>query len=224
LATSTTLAPTLSSINQLPLHVIAAILAQLDTIRQRYLTILSHRIFLQAFNDSHGSIARSVVANQIPESNLAFDVALLQSTKINPEDGDAVHKVLKSLMAASSNTKGPTLTSLASLSLFDYAFLSQNHAAAESLAQNLAEEVIPVFTARMGLEPPSSGLTTHETRRLVRIFLRYRVMCILFCLDDGENASQSARSRFFSAFALWENEQLFCVHSYLERKVTEGEF
>lgn len=208
----------------LPLHIVAAILGQLDTIGQLRSAIQSHSIFHDALNDNLHSISRNIITNQIPPTTLVLAIALLESTRITPGDYAAVGNLLASLATASSET---TLPASASLSFSDYDYLSRNYAAAELLAKKLADEVIPIITDRLGLDRSSSEISAGEASRLIRAFIQYQLMCNLFCLDNDRKNKPTGddgdlRFRFFWIFSPWANEEMMCVYTYLERKVTEA--
>ncbi|KAI2471898.1 hypothetical protein F4781DRAFT_62891 [Annulohypoxylon bovei var. microspora] len=211
---------------QLPLHVVAVVLSKLDTIQQLGPVILSHRIFLDSFNDSLHSVARNIIINQISAETSPLAFALLEPTRIKNGDYDAVCDLLTRLETA-SETKDASSRFLPRLSMSDYNFLSRNYAAAEFLGKSLANEVIPIATDRLALNRLSLEVTPRESCRLNKAFLRYQLMCNLLCSDeDDEELSvddgNNLRLLFFSKFSPWVNEQLSCIHTYLERKVAEA--
>lgn len=191
----------------MPLHIVAAILARLDTIRQLVPAILSHRIFHDAFKENRHSVARGIIEARIPPKTLPFVIALLESTRVNPRDY--------------------AFPCSAHLSLSDYDFLSQSYAAAEFLARDMAKEVIPVAITNLSLDRQSTKISRQESFRLTRAFLRYQLMVNLFCLDENRERELGDKAhdlfyRFFLAFSPWVNEQLMCAYAYLERKVSHG--
>ncbi|KAK2764783.1 hypothetical protein CKAH01_04948 [Colletotrichum kahawae] len=210
-----------SPLERVPLHVVAVILTHLPSIQQLGLAILSHRIFHDALKDNFHSVVRGIIANQIPDITLPFALALLGSTKLSGDAEDSVHSLLEDLSRGMSEPRRAA-TALLDLSLDDYAFLSKNHAAVESLRDGFAREAIPAFVERLELEH-AGHLNPQETFRLDRAFYRYQIMCNLYC---GRKASErkfyldfGRKHPFFTKFSPWVNEQLICVYHYLENKV-----
>ncbi|KAI1136073.1 hypothetical protein F5Y05DRAFT_123026 [Hypoxylon sp. FL0543] len=208
---------------KVPLHVIAGILGELDTVRQLVPAIQSHSIFRDALKQNFHSIARSITVAKIPLEILPFAIALLESTQIDPTDYEAVQGLITRLATASSTSTDEPLPT-AHLSLSDYDFLGQNYAAAESLAGKIAVGAIETMTMSLPLLRKSPEVTPEENYRIVRALFRYQLMCNLFCLDwEAEEVNEELkdipRYLFFNMFSPWVNEQLMCVYAYLERKV-----
>src|SRR5688572_23601164 len=167
------------SIEDVPLHVVASILGQLDTIQQLKVTASSHSTFRDALKDNVRSTVQSVVANEIPEDILPFSLALLESSRAAPIDAQAVPNVMKNLK---DRTSSPTLASehLADLTLSDFDFLSRNHTAVKSLGEKFCGDSLPLFAK--WLDPES----THEAAlrdyfRIHRALYRHQIMCNLLC-------------------------------------------
>ncbi|KAF9869875.1 hypothetical protein CkaCkLH20_12674 [Colletotrichum karsti] len=216
------MAPT-SSIEKLPLHVTSGILAQLDTIAQLSLVVRSHRIFHDAFNENSQTVARSVVLNQIPPGMFPYAAALLHSIHVNPSKHDAVRELLSQLETTltSNNTK---IGQLSHYPLSAYAALSRDLSAVEILRNDMVAETLPLFKSRFEFDHTPEA-SDQELYRLNRAFLRYQLMCNLFCIPCkvGRPLSCEEITRcFFSSFSPWVNEQMLCVYAYLERKVAEA--
>ncbi|OTA64263.1 hypothetical protein K449DRAFT_421626 [Hypoxylon sp. EC38] len=214
------------SLTELPLHIVAGILAKLDAIQQLFSAILSHRIFRDAFKDNFHSVARGIITTQIPPETLPFLIALRESTRVNARDYTAARDLLMRLTTATSGMTSATLPPSAHLSLSDYNFLSRNYAEAEFLARSMAEEVIPIATQRLSLNRHSSEISQQENFRLTRAFLRFQLMVNLFCLDENIERSIDGETNhllylFFCSFSPWVNGQLVSVYVYLERKVSD---
>ncbi|KAF4969867.1 hypothetical protein FZEAL_10149 [Fusarium zealandicum] len=216
---------TMDPLSQLPLHVISQVLEHLDTIQQLGVIILSHRVFYSALKDSPQSIASSILIRQVPRAVLPFSIALLKSTQINKRDVNALTQVLSNLEAAIL-VSTDTIASLSKLSLSDYAFLSRAYAAVDSLRTSMFEQIVPLIN-ECGLNH-STTLSPDESFRLDRAFIRYQIMCNLFCYPPGvitsshQDELQILRCRFFSVFSPWVNEQLVCVYAYLRRSVGDA--
>lgn len=214
---------TLRSIQRVPLHLVGGILAQLDSMHQLAAAIKSHRLFLEAFTDNVHTITASIVLNQIPEGLLPFAIAVQRSTEIDAADHDAVRTLLSNLEAALSGPRS-TVSSLTSFTPAQVATMSKTYRATERLCQHYVDDVIPIANERLQINH-SRTINQGETFRLGRAFLRYQLLCNLFCHGKGKPFPDEEREgRFFSNFSPWVNEQLTCVYYYLEAKVAEGKF
>ncbi|KAF4812849.1 hypothetical protein CGCSCA5_v008834 [Colletotrichum siamense] len=207
-------------LQRVSLHVVAEILTHLDSFQQLGLAILSHRVFHNALHDNLHYVARSIITNQISDVTLPFALVLLKSAKLSGDDHDGIRNLLDYLVIDVCEPRRAA-AALINLSLDDYAILSKNHAAVESLRDDFSREAIPAFVERFELEH-SGHLNPQETFRLDRAFYRYQIMCNLYCGRKGSERDLSTFDRrhpFFTEFSPWVNEQLICVYYYLENKV-----
>ncbi|KAH9235466.1 hypothetical protein K456DRAFT_1723630 [Colletotrichum gloeosporioides 23] len=191
-------------LQRVSLHVVAEILTHLDSFKQLGLAILT----------------RSIITNQISDVTLPFALVLLKSAKLSGDDHDGIRNLLDHLITDISEPCHAA-AALINLSLDEYAILSKNHAAVESLRDDFSREAIPAFVERFELEH-AEHLNPQETFRLDRAFYRYQIMCNLYCGRKGFERNLSPIDReypFFSEFSPWVNEQLICVYYYLENKV-----
>ncbi|KAI1652329.1 uncharacterized protein F4817DRAFT_322972 [Daldinia loculata] len=231
---STTSIPETCPLSKVPLHIVAAILEQSGSVQQLRLTILSHRIFRDAFYETPRAIVAGLVANQIPSDTLPFLITILELTKITHDNAHIFIDISSRLQRNLEETRA---ASLVDFSLSDYAFISRKYAASESLAQSLADEVTPILADRLGLDRRSSNVTPQESFRLNRAFLRYQLLStraqllstyatraddLALRLDLSWEYFRQFWYSSTSSFSPWVNEQLRCVYFYLERKVTEA--
>lgn len=227
------------AISRIPSDIIAHILSQLETIENLTVAIRSHRIFLNALNDGPYSIASAIVKSQIPSDAAPLLVALLESSRIAYRvDINVSREILDRLASGISDPSQTASFFLSKLSLSELAFCSHNYAAAESLAHNLAAEVKPIAIQKLDFGCSASPhLTSTEKARLVRAFLRYQLLCNLFCPpdstsplsedDDGGDSEERAienKLQFFSMYSPWVNEHLMCAFTWLQRILRRGEY
>ena len=206
-------------LRQIPLHLIAEILAKSEYMQQLGVAVLSHRIFYDAFNQRRHFIIRNIITNQIPPDELSFAIILQESTRIDVSDSDAVRTFLTE---RSEVIRRDTLSPFAKLSASEATIISHNHTAVESLIHGFADEVILICSERLQVHH-SRELTQRERFRLSRAFYRYQLMCNLFCVrDDSAFSDEDCTKYFFSIYSPWVNEQLVCVYAYLERSICNG--
>lgn len=210
------------TLQQLPLHVVAGILVHLGSFQHLGCAILSHRVFLLAFQDNVRSITGGIITAQIPPEILPFAIALLESTYIDPGNYDAAETLLMNLNTAIINPSN-AVPYLLRASVSQIFLMSKSYEAVESLRHGLVEELIPVLNKKLGLSH-SRQISQHERFRLDRAFFRYQLMCSLFSRGKRPiHPTPHQIDLFFHGFSPWVNEQLICVYAYLERKVCDGE-
>lgn len=211
-------------VKYLPLHILIEILTWLDTFADIRPAIVSHRIFWEAFKIGTHTIARSIVARQVPPNILPFAAAVIESKRTNPENHTAVENVLLRLKARIHGHSFNHGAFFSRLTLPECASLSRDLAATEILKHDCIRESLPAFTSMFQMEHREE-ISEQEHFRLNRAFLRYQLMCNLFCVANRAGKplrGQEIYQRFFSTFSPWVNEQLMCVYVYLERKITDG--
>jgi hypothetical protein len=228
-----------SAILRIPSDIIAHILSHLESIEDLSVAIRSHRIFLNALTDGPYSIVSAIVKSQIPSDAAPLLVALLESSRIDHGVGVNISReVLDRLMSAISDPSQTTSFFLSNLSLSELAFCSRNYAAAESLAYSLAAEVKPIAIQKINFGYSSlPHLTPTEKARLIGAFLRFQLLCNLFCppdsacpssddIDGGDSEEKAMENklRFFSMNSPWVNEHLVCAFTWLQRILLQGEY
>ncbi|KAH6873912.1 hypothetical protein B0T10DRAFT_233905 [Thelonectria olida] len=206
---------------EIPLHIVAHILCQLDSISQLHDAVLSHSIFHAAFQDNTYSTIGSILTNRIPLDILPFALALLKSGRIAKRDTEAGLRLLRQLKTTILDPSIAT-SSILELSISDAAQISRDYEAVQFLIKDLVEETIPVLNERLEVNHPPD-ISAQERVRLNRAFFRYQLMCNLLCRRyDLQALDDKITETFFEAFSPWVNAQLACVYGYLERKVGEA--
>ncbi|CAH0041362.1 unnamed protein product [Clonostachys rhizophaga] len=176
-----------SAISRVPAEVIAHILSHVETIEDLTVAIRSHRVFLNAFNDGPYSIISAIVKSQIPSDATPLLAALLESSRIDHGAGiEKSREILDRLASAISDPNQTTSLFVSKLSLSELAFCSRIYATAESLAHKMAAEVKPIAIQKLDFGYSTlQHLTSAEKARLVRAFLRFQLLCDLFCPPDS---------------------------------------
>lgn len=237
----------------LPLHIVGNILEHSDSIQQLGTTILSHRIFYNAFKEHPRYIAQSIIATQIPETTLPYALLSLESSRMAPGDRAAINGMLARFCPKSHDTgeSGNSFTcfhhlsetlatpslSLNTLSWSDYASLSRDYEVVLLLRQIMAEESVTMLNI-FGIKHTAS-LTTAEKFRLNRSFYLFQTVCNMFCTsvwpEDWRLNFDNYMLRFdhtpeeylgvlFHYFSPWVNHRLLCVYRFLERNIVRCEY
>ncbi|KAF2656923.1 hypothetical protein K491DRAFT_714972 [Lophiostoma macrostomum CBS 122681] len=210
---------TRAPLNNVPIHLVAHILAHLDCISDLWNAIHSHGIFESAFNDLPRFVTKSVLTNQIPRELLPFAWALHESKTSDPRVPGAVENILRKLESAIANPD-IAVASLAAVPITDALVTSEFFTTVQDLCQDWAKDVVPVLHEK-GIVYPSEQLSHAENFRLSRAFYRYELLCKSFARRGGFRCPEpeSATRYFFDTFSPWVTEQLLCAYTYLERKV-----
>ncbi|KAF4806492.1 hypothetical protein CGCSCA5_v014327 [Colletotrichum siamense] len=207
-------------IDRLPLHIVSSILDQLNTIAELGSAIRSHRMFYNSFKYNAQTVCRSILSSQIPPDLFPYANALLESNVVDPSDHDSVKGLLLRLESRINNGS----QSFERFPVTAYAALSRVLAAIEILREDLVSEALPLFMSSFEADH-ASGASQQEIFRLNRAFMRYQIMCSLFCIpyDVGSRLIDEDITRyFFHPFSPWVNEQILCIYRYFERKVAEA--
>ncbi|KAI1124459.1 hypothetical protein F5Y10DRAFT_29727 [Nemania abortiva] len=193
---------------QLPLEILQQILIHLDlkTLRN---TALSCRAFFNAFKTGEGVITGEILLRQID-----YDV-LPEAILVNKSWSLGTPSVSKGIAFANNlrhRKPAPTMWTLAvALSLAHF------HEKVNYLALEAAHEALKK-QPRLLRESPMP--TYNEICRFERALYRFQLYCnivgLLFPVDGKDLLDM-----FFEYFAMWENEQLSCIHEHLVRVVSK---
>jgi hypothetical protein len=214
------------SICRLPLHVISIVLGHLDSMQTLGAAILSHSTFNAAFNESPESIVKSILINQI-ESLLPYAVLLFDAQSVEYKNDNRVYSFVEELHWIARWSVENALQ-FGHLEPANALQLSKMHTMIQDLADDFVQDTRPEFVRmfRLGTVRPTS---TSEQYRIYRALYRFQLYCTLSFRsypddhhpDDELRALRKKWHRgFFKYFSPWANEQLACVHDFLERALS----
>jgi hypothetical protein len=226
----------MASISSLPLHLVADILRLLDNIQQLPPILLSHRIFYSALLDTP-SLPVDIIRNQIPDNLLPQAFAAFKSQKsVRETSGISVEEFLTHCYDNSlQNVDGSQFH----LTVGQALEVVRVNDALSGLRDEFALCSLKKLHGANQDESISSdyGLSSSESYRISRAFYRFQIYRNLFLdmeqeidlfpsYDDDEDEDMSfdneLKKLFFDRHSPWVNEQLACVHGFLETRLTGG--
>ncbi|TDZ35610.1 hypothetical protein C8035_v009750 [Colletotrichum spinosum] len=205
----------------LPADIITNILLHADTPKQLLHAIQSHRVFYNVWRNDPFML-RKVVENRIGHDLLPYAAALLESKSLRPGiEHDAVRSLLARLDA---NVRSGGGCNIRDYRQSDYADMLRTHFTVEILREEVAAEALVAFVREFRLGHPQRA-SKQENFRIRRALYRFQLMCDLFYVPVKSGTPLYKREiarLFFYRYSPWVNEQMLCVYSYLERKVSEA--
>ncbi|RYC56095.1 hypothetical protein CHU98_g10120 [Xylaria longipes] len=208
-----------SPIKVLPVELLQMILGHLTDVPSLHTAVLSCSLFYRVFLTAEMTITRQVLFNQIsvnvlPEAMIASESALLR------EYSDSETRVVISNFVAQNLRQRPTPTR--SWSLPKALRLGRLHFYVEAWAEKFVE----VTLTKKPLKRSQRPVTYQEICRIQRALYRFEIYCNLFreVLDVNSPVYNEQESLYFARFASYENEQLGCIHDFLVRAITPGNF
>jgi hypothetical protein len=212
----------LKSLFQLPPEIAQGILQSVDNVRWLPSLLLSHRNFYRSMTKTTPS---QVLRNQIPSSLLPYALAAHHATEICSTDVESVKSFLNSL---NSSLKGSSnLHDLnPDIDLSTALKIGRLHDVVHKLALYFADTTLQKL--RPSATPRAHHLSQREYGRVCRAFYRAEIYFRLFpkfTQDKTLLLTREDRTRFFfGPYSPWVNEQLVCVHDFLERKISDSVF
>lgn len=110
--------------------------------------------------------------------------------------------------------------------------LSKTHRAVEYFCDQFLSERLPLLQRLVGRHLPGDGHPSRkELFRIRRALYRFQIYCNLVFRDDTDfHAERRVRQTrnfylgdyFFGSFSPWVNEQLSCIHDYLEEVLSRA--
>lgn len=216
---------------EMPVHLLSMVLSDLDGMQTLGSAILSHPSFYAAYKERSTNIITRIVQNQIPLDLMPYAISVYEATRVdyrNPDD------VMNLLLRFFSDVALPPSLMLLPRHLEPAAahLISKTHSAVEQFSSDFVDDILPLAQDQLGLGRPNyDQASADEIFRIRRAFYRFQLYCNLTFRDQSD-LRRSKRQRanlhsylqiyFFGYFSPWVNEQLACIHDYLERVLSIG--
>lgn len=223
---------------QLPMHVVGLILTQLDDMRTLGSAIVSHPLLYASYKDlGPNTVVKSILRRQIPANVMRYAVLAYDAHRVDHRDAKAV----RSLVAWASSRR-PDLEARFQEWYFEWrldtdkeaapaiaAALSKTHSVIHYFCDRFIKDALPLAQDSLatGADPNRSSPTSASTTEIYRVhkaLYRFQAYCNLRVRQASDPDSETAAGNAFShiqtvlsAFSPWVNEQLACIHDYLER-------
>ncbi|KAM3064801.1 hypothetical protein ACMFMG_008718 [Clarireedia jacksonii] len=208
-----------ATVADLPCEVIASILKNLDNIHSVLPCILVSRKFYLSYQE-HPSIKKEIVINHITPSLLPYAVAVRAASHLpKPLSAASIDKILDIIYAPQAQLNAHQ--GLDEMILDDLLHMVRMHDIIQNLVIEFADSAWSI------LSPDDTDLSTSEYFRFSRAFYRFELLCSLFSYQSplfSDLEDSKAKSQFLSRHAPWENEQIGCIHDFLERKMSKGQW
>lgn len=225
----------------LPLHLVSQILRKLDSIQTLGYAILSHPTFYAAFKDAIYSITHGILMSQMgfQTRTLYYAIAAYEASRINYKEETEVTAFIRSHfdtlaqdpyfdLAASTGHLEPGVA----------AALSKTQVIVNYFTEGFVHDTSPRCLVELNVQPPKDlqDCSDREIFRVQRALYRHQTHCNLFfrSIDDLKQSAYNmmsvdidghqVRRHFFFSHSPWENEQLACIHDYLERVLSRCEY
>ncbi|KAK3903554.1 hypothetical protein C8A05DRAFT_32694 [Staphylotrichum tortipilum] len=218
---------------RMPQHLLALILAQLDSTQSLASAILSHSYIYATFQDDRNRILRAVRVDQMPARTRPYAYLTLAAGQMQPRDRAQVRRFLWSsswCLDPHSDLGAGFLGRVMKVDSVDpravVEGLNSMHAMVEWFTRDFARDTLPLVGSELGLKRPGGmTLSADETFRIQRAMYRFQMYCdMLQSPMDGKGnwLGKRLRRNFFGRFSPWVNEQLACVHDYFERVLSRA--
>lgn len=210
----------MTGITSLSCEIVASILRNLDNVRFLTPTLLACRHFYSSFKESP-SIELEILRRQIPSDLLPESVALMEVSRLpRPYTASSIRGLLKDLY----QERDQMSNEIGLLPLSFILRMGYNYDIIHSLVMEFAKDAWGLLSHGRQEMLGDFLLSSTEYVRFCRAFYRADLLLYLF---RGEK--QKHRSEFetilnseFSYHPPWEDEQLGCVHDFLEKRFSQG--
>lgn len=228
---------------RMPLHLLTLILSRLDDMHSLGLAIKSYRLLYAAYQDDTNTVLKSIIRNQIPPDLMRYAVAAYDARYVNRDDKEALHELVVDSLARrdrrgrtfqewflkykiENNAGAPALA----------AELSSMHSIVQHFSRRFLDDTLPLAPQVFGpARSPSTEASANEVFRAQRALYRFQIYCNVGFRDNhnaipGEDLTHGWSSALkecqkyhhFRSFSPWVNEQLACMHDYLERDLSKA--
>jgi hypothetical protein len=228
---------------RMPLHLLTLILSELDDMQSLGSAIRSHRLLYAAYQDDTNTVLKSIIRRQIPPSLMRYAVAAYDAHHTNRDDKEALSGLVVGLLSRRDRRGRPLQESFLKHRIEDKtgaaalaASLSRTHSVIQYFCRRFLADTLPLAPEVFGpARSPSAEASADEIFRTCRALYRFQIYCNVGFHDNhngepGRDLSQGWSSvlrecqehTHFQAFSPWVNEQLGCIHDYLERVLSRG--
>lgn len=201
-------------ITDLPIEVMASVLRKLGNIRFLPTALVTCRHFYNSAIE-HPGIAQDIIRGQITPALLPYSVALLESSRLpKPLTSSSINEMLDTLY----NEPVQLEARLKKMPQRDLVRLGHLHDVINGFTTDFTRHAWSL------LSQSDLVLSSTEHFRVCRAFYRYELLCNLFRSTSETSEEGFERRLFLGRHAPWENEQIGCVHDFLEQRLTKATF
>ncbi|KAK1762115.1 hypothetical protein QBC33DRAFT_623954 [Phialemonium atrogriseum] len=205
----------------------------LDSIQSLRSAILSHSSLYVGFRENPDRVISDILNGQMSPETMVYAIAAYEANSIDSDDKEQIEDFLMRWFDFAGPdapgeyyiTPGEQDPSVASA-------LSRTHTIVQYFTRDLVQDTLPLSREELGLERSDhTRASPSEVFRIHRALYRFQGYCNLFFRDEKEFCPDRERTSalcallhvyFFGLFSTWVNEQLACVHDYLERVLSRA--
>lgn len=218
---------------RMPLHLLSMVLSHLDSIQSLRSAILSHSSLYIGFKENPDRIISDILNGQMSPETMVYAIAAYKANSIDSGDKEQIEDFLMRWFDfAGPDAPGEYYITPGELDPSVASALSRTHTVVQHFTRDLVQDTLPLSREELGLERSDhTRASPSEVFRIHRALYRFQVYCNLFFRDEKDfRPDRERRSAlcallhvyFFGLFSTWVNEQLACVHDYLERVLSRG--
>lgn len=202
------------AILSLPCELIATVLSSFDNVRSLHSCLLVCRHFHTSFKESPG-IAAAVLRRQIQPLLLPYSFAILRTTDFTHPRSPALAKALFDQLYDDPDQLANQIDALSAPDIF---WLGRLHETIQSLATSYLTDA----WRRLGMDETSVDVSPGEFLRTCRAFYQAELGSRVFRSATGIKQELNGEELLIRRNPPWVNEQITCVHDFLEKKFTEA--
>ncbi|RWA06077.1 hypothetical protein EKO27_g9028 [Xylaria grammica] len=204
-------------ITDLPCEVITSVLRKLDNIQFLLPALLACRYFYLSYKENPSSVVLDILRQQIGPDLIPYAVAASEVLRLpRPRTRSSVKQLLDVLY----NDPGSLVPQIQVVPLGTVIEMGHTHDLIEGFADAFASEAWALFGQSERLL-----LSAAERFRFHRAFYRVELFLRIFRGRGSRMAGQLESEQlelFLSRHSPWLNEQLGCVHDYLEKRFSKA--
>lgn len=222
------------SLVELPLHLLVDILQYLPDIQSLVAAKATHSALHYAFKEKCHCILNAIIMNQIPTALLGFAQAA-HSSRRKPFSFDHVLDTIEELYLDCESSDYDPLVSkrFGPLNLPKAIEVDRMHRIVGHFTDRIEIEMLERVPEEFNIPECLRRASLSSTERFMihRALYRFELYCGLFFgdghgFDDDDKRRSKIKSltghSFLGHSAPWVNEQLACIHDYLEMFLSEG--
>jgi hypothetical protein len=210
----------IASLQRLPDELIAHILSSLDCVQSLPAIRLTCRKMHRAIS---GEAMWSILRRQIDEVLLPYAIAIHECVDIFNTWELGAREIGRGLVEMLQGGSSAVISRINTLTLEFRAAIEMG--SLHDLVVRLANEFSGVCLSKLPGVPPGKVASKSEHLRVCRALYRTELFYLLCKKDDADPetaATNKHRRAFFDFYPPWVNEQMACIHDFLERKLFDG--
>ncbi|KAK1483381.1 hypothetical protein CTAM01_13458 [Colletotrichum tamarilloi] len=206
------------SIADIPCELVSSILRSLDDFETLTSALLACRHIYTSFKQIAGT-ELAILRRKIGLDLLPYAVASLEASRLKPSPGD--DSSIRALLDLLYDNPSQLVARTASISSEFLRSMSRKHDWVTTLALSYAAEARIHLSSDIAASPEAVDLSPSEYIRFCRAFYRVDLFYLLFGAVGNFNGLSGMGNLLFHRHPPWVNEQLGCVHDFIEDKFLE---